>query len=383
MSSNTVTYSIDWIKAKQYFAHMYETNPEVFKNFTEINVYKKTIYEDHEHSAPDFLEFYPGNTSEFIIHYLDQEIKIKFISKETASSGILRDCHIFETNKNKEAVNSLFRQITSFTLHTTGNNINLYEPDSGFWNFAGSIKVQTIDHLYIPSGIISDIRERIKRFESQKDRYAKFGKPWKLNFMLCGTPGSGKTSLVKAIANAYSKSLYVLQLNSETKASDIMKNIKRINSNSILLIEDIDSYFKGRKTEDTGLSFSTFINILDGVSGKLNGLITFLTANYPETLDSAILRPGRIDYIAKFDYPKKKEIRSAFFDLVANATDADFDSFYSSVKDYKVTMSGIVDYLFLFGENPEDIKTNMKVFFNDQQVIRSGIDTDQTEKMYT
>ena len=381
-NKNETSYSISYTNASQYFSHIFEIHPEHFKQFKKIAVYKKTRYEDHEVDKSDYLEFHPTSSCEFFYIYKDKEILVKFKYDDTIN-GRYRDCLIYETLDNKDVLKSLFKEILSFRFKSTGNSITLYEPDSENWCFVGYIKVQTLDHLYVPSGIISDIQERIKRFELQKDRYAKFGKPWKLNFMLCGTPGSGKTSLIKAIANAYNKSMYILQLNSETKASNILKCIKKIGSNSILLIEDIDSYFKGRKTEDTGLSFSTFINILDGVSGKLNGLITFVTANYPETLDSAILRPGRIDYIAKFDYPKKKEIKAAFFDLVTNPTDAEFDSFYSNIKDYKVTMSGIVDYLFLFGENHEDVQSKLKIFFNDQQVIRKGIDTDYTEKMYT
>ena len=43
------------------------------------------------------------------------------------------------------------------------------------------------------------------------------------------------------------------------------------------------------------------LNVLDGIAGK-PGLITFITTNYRTRLDSAFLRPGRIDYNILFEY---------------------------------------------------------------------------------
>ncbi len=377
------TYTISPYCANEYFAYVYIKTPEKFLKLSGMHVYRNNNYDTLEINEPDYLEFSPKNNCEFVYIHLDKHINIKYYTEDTRSAGLRAICEISFNDSNHTEVLDLFKQILSFKAPNANNTITLYEPDSGHWSHSGNIKVQTLENLYIPQNIISDVKDRIKRFTDQKERYAKFGKPWKLNFMFSGVPGSGKTSLVKALAHYYNKNLYVLQLNSGTSANEIMKSIKRIGSDSILLIEDIDSYFKGRKTEDTGLSFSTFINILDGVSGKLNGLITIVTANYPETLDKAILRPGRIDYIAKFDYPRKKEIRAAFFDLVQNSTETDFDMFYNSVKNYKITMAGIVDYLFLFGETIEDVKNNIKTFIDDQQLIRSTIDTDASEKMYS
>ena len=73
-----------------------------------------------------------------------------------------------------------------------------------------------------------------------------------------------------------------------------------INNDSILLLEDIDAYFIDRKAQDVNVSFSVLINCLDGVLSKGEGLIIFITANNPDRLDPALLRPGRIDKIIKF-----------------------------------------------------------------------------------
>jgi chaperone BCS1 len=65
------------------------------------------------------------------------------------------------------------------------------------------------------------------------------------------------------------------------------------------------------------LTFSNFINILDGILYR-HSTIIFLTTNHPEKLDHALLRIGRIDMIIKFDYPAKNNIEKLFNDLLKN-----------------------------------------------------------------
>jgi hypothetical protein len=79
---------------------------------------------------------------------------------------------------------------------------------------------------------------------------------------------------------------------------------------------------------DTGdnekLTLSTVLNILDGVLEQ-PGRIIIMTSNHPEKLDRALLRPGRIDVIVRFDFCKThemKEIVEAFIETVVPTEDA-------------------------------------------------------------
>ena len=51
---------------------------------------------------------------------------------------------------------------------------------------------------------------------------------------------------------------------------------------------------KAMKSEQDTLDLSTILNIMDGIQSS-NGRIIILTTNHPEKIDSALLRPGRID----------------------------------------------------------------------------------------
>ena len=73
-----------------------------------------------------------------------------------------------------------------------------------------------------------------------------------------------------------------------------MTAISKIPEKAILLLEDVDALFVDRKANDSNkslVSFSGILNVLDGMARK-NGLITFLTTNYRNELDPALIRPS-------------------------------------------------------------------------------------------
>lgn len=70
----------------------------------------------------------------------------------------------------------------------------------------------------------------------------------------------------------------------------------------IVLLEDIDAVWSDRESETqegngavrSGCTLSGLLNVLDGV-GSQEGRIVIMTTNKPESLDSALVRPGRVD----------------------------------------------------------------------------------------
>ena len=63
----------------------------------------------------------------------------------------------------------------------------------------------------------------------------------------------------------------------------------------MVLLEDVDGMFSQRAKIDNGkLSFSAFLNAIDGVCST-EGMILYMTTNHKERLDEALIRPGRAD----------------------------------------------------------------------------------------
>ena len=59
------------------------------------------------------------------------------------------------------------------------------------------------------------------------------------------------------------------------------------------------------------MTFSGLLNCLDGV-GSTEERIVFMTTNYLERLDSALIRPGRVDVKTKIDYASESQVRRTF-----------------------------------------------------------------------
>ena len=161
-----------------------------------------------------------------------------------------------------------------------------------------------LDSVFIESSTKATLVNVIKTFETNKDWYTILGIPYRLGILLEGCPGSGKTSLVRALAYKMGYTLIV------TTASSLSKSLTMCHvgeaKKAMLLIEDIDcsSHVASRDDgmrpgvgdggEDTGEILSNILNSLDGI-GSYTDCILVMTTNHVENLDPALIRPGRID----------------------------------------------------------------------------------------
>ncbi len=178
---------------------------------------------------------------------------------------------------------------------------------------------RTLESVVLPDGISEQIVKDIKDFQSSKDWYQSLGIPYHRGYLLEGLPGTGKSSLVTALAAELKLDLYVLQLNgcgmSDSTLADL---VRQMQPNSILLLEDIDAAVAKREEADEedgktskisdGVSLSGLLNCLDGVLAR-DGAITFMTTNYAEKLDPALIRPGRIDMAVNFTHATPYQVR--------------------------------------------------------------------------
>ena len=279
-------------------------------------------------------------------------------------------------------------QITS-TAPIFTESVKIFMNDNDTWNRSDCKTIPTMDSIFINKDTKQSIIKKIDSFISLKSRAEKFGKPHKLNILLHGVPGSGKTSIVKALANHYKRRLYLLSFSKDMKDSNMNTLLKTIRDESILVLEDIDSFFVQRESK-CNVSFSCLLNTLDGVGNCDRSLITILTANHPEALDAALLRPGRIDMLVKFDYPEKEEVFAAFSayselpvktetkGLPADTVTKEFNKFYKHIKGLKLPMSLITDYLF---HHQYDYIESIHELLNHHDSLKEIL-KDKSEKMY-
>lgn len=184
----------------------------------------------------------------------------------------------------------------------------------GDWQRRSDLPLRTLDSVVIPpeqkAAIVQDLRE----FLNSEERYNELAIPWHRGYMFHGPPGTGKTSLAKALATEFKMDLWYVSLADLKETSDLLSLLRSVRPRSILLLEDIDiaKITHDRDAEGDKVSMAALLNALDGV-GTPHGLISIMTTNHLEKLDEALTRPGRMDRIERIELPSRREVQRLFY----------------------------------------------------------------------
>lgn len=174
-----------------------------------------------------------------------------------------------------------------------------------------------IETVFLKEGQMERVTKYLKTFLDNKEEYEKLGIPFRTGIMFYGDPGTGKTSTATVLANELNMDIYYLSLRSMSGDQDFEETIGRVPANSIVLLEDIDAanaaLDRDEDYENTefaqDVSVTALLNVLDGMQSP-PGVIFIMTTNKKEKLDSAILRPGRVDLMEELSALDTFQLRS-------------------------------------------------------------------------
>jgi hypothetical protein len=141
----------------------------------------------------------------------------------------------------------------------------------------------------------------------------------KTSAILYGNPGCGKTTFVKYLATKYNLPIKIVTFSPEFTNHDLLVLFSQIPDDCIVLLEDFDNYFHGRKciigedNKNIKFTFDIILNALDGVYNNYENVIFIMTTNDLSKIDGSLKnRPSRFKYVIEFPNPDFEYINELF-----------------------------------------------------------------------
>ena len=294
----------------------------------------------------EFIIEFEGNTFKIVITEVgnplvcDLEIKIHktlevyYSDKEQLDNFIKKACKYY--------IDNILDNVKEL------NKTTIYVWEEGYWETMEKRKMRSLSTVYL-GGKEKEIYEKIKCFRSNEteELYNSLGIPYKMNMLFHGYPGTGKTSLIYSLASELDMDIALINFTQDMNDLYFIRAMRRLPSNTILVLEDIDVLFECRKKSDenkSAISFSGLLNSLDGIAHSDKQII-IMTTNCKMVLDKALTRPGRIDLELKFKYSTKKQVEAMFKRFFPDQIDK-FKDFYKAVKSLNLTTAILQQYFF-------------------------------------
>ena len=208
-----------------------------------------------------------------------------------------------------------------------------YDPTDHAWVSAGKLVGKGLSACALDAPIREFFVRELTKFRDSREAMLAAGIPHKLTMLLHGSPGSGKTSLIRALGTEFHYDVYSLNLGGLFNPTELVKAFSTVPKRSILLLEEIDNSHwvsaRAGMADKTAASskadnedalarerdsmradggLSTLLNLLDGVVA-LDELIIICTTNCAEILDKALVRAGRIDFVVELPAPSMPAVR--------------------------------------------------------------------------
>ncbi len=191
------------------------------------------------------------------------------------------------------------------------------------------------------------IRSRVIDQIKYPELYAQYGLKGGTGVLLFGLPGTGKTTIARAIAHEINAPLYTVLLSDVLnkwvgESEKLIKQLfdkARSTPTSLIFFDDFDSL--GMQRQDDGNHNNKIIveliNQMDGFKKNTNTIVLLAATNKPWLIDSALMRPGRFEhhiYVPLANHDARKLLIQKNLGSVPVEEGLDFDRVSDLLKGY-------------------------------------------------
>ncbi|KAF8262603.1 P-loop containing nucleoside triphosphate hydrolase protein [Lactarius quietus] len=343
----------EWQRSREFETTTNSSSPGFYGYRESDNAFTEEERTDEEVSGKTRMRvvFQPTSDTTHTIYYHGHWLRVRRGRKSNGYEML----SISVVARNNSILKQLVLQAKKEYEAEAVHRIQIYFADSyGSWRYTDSRHKRPLSSIVLNRGVKEMLVSDAKDFLKSEKWYADRGIPFRRGYLLYGVPGSGKSSLIHALAGELMLDIYVVSLSSSwINDSTLTTLMGRVPSRCIVLLEDLDAAFtrsvtrskdkdkeKDKKKSDSKsdneeestsssssrsrrsrnkenlsdvntLTLSGLLNALDGVAAA-EGRILFATTNHLDQLDPALCRPGRMDVWIEFKNASKFQAEHLF-----------------------------------------------------------------------
>lgn len=198
------------------------------------------------------------------------------------------------------AAHSIYRgKAITLSINADGE-INFDAPPT----FHDTSKVKA-DELIYSDIVMEQVRTNLLMPLQKTARCRALGVPLKRGVLLAGVYGTGKTLCAHVTAQTAEQNGWTFIMLPRVGALKQALSFARMYQPAVVFAEDIDRAIEG---EERTVEIDDILNTIDGVESKGTEILCVLTTNHLERINSAMLRPGRLDAVIEILPPDPKAV---------------------------------------------------------------------------